>query len=175
MPITLTPEDGTGLADANCYISLADAELYFAAALYPGDWLPGLDDERKKAALITATRTLEASMLWQGRHATETQALEWPRARIARPERGPCVFWPNNAMPQPVKDACCEMAKLLLASDRSAPSETEGLKKIGLGSGAVDIEFDTARGKAPVVTDEIAEILAPFGRRKGGMMVKTSR
>lgn len=174
MAITLTPEDGTGIAGANSYISVADADAYFEAALYPGDWAT-LPDERKKAALITATRTLEGAMIWKGRHTTDDQGLQWPRQGIPRPDRGPGALWPSDEVPQAVKDATCEMAKLLLTSDRSAPAETEGLKKVGLGNGAVELEFDSTKAKPKAVTDEIAEMLAPFGSRKGGMMIRTTR
>lgn len=174
MPITIIEEDGTGKADANSYISEADAAAYFDTTLYPGGWTAATD-EQKKAALITATQTIDAEMVWRGSQNTEEQALAWPRTRAEHDGFAFTVFWPSDEIPRPLKAATCEMAKLLLASDRSAPSETDGIKSLGLGQGAVEIEFDVAASKPKTITDAVAAILAPLGRRKAGSTVKLSR
>ena len=69
-----------GSASANSYMSLADADTYLEAHLEAETW-SAIDDERKKAALIGATRELD-SLIWVGRRSTEFQSLAWPRIYV---------------------------------------------------------------------------------------------
>ena len=75
----LIVEDGTGLSDANSYVSLAFAENYFFC-LGKSDEFTGTDGE-KSAKLITATIWLDGSYKWRGSIAQPLvpQALAWPR------------------------------------------------------------------------------------------------
>lgn len=77
--MAFTPEDGTGLADANSYSDVATADSYFAdrnnaawAALTTGN---------KQAALIAATDYIDAvfGAFFRGVPVSETQALCFPR------------------------------------------------------------------------------------------------
>lgn len=77
-----TPEDGTGLPDANSYIDVAYADAYF---LDRGNaaWA-ALDTTKKQNALIGATDYVELrwGSKFKGSLATETQALAWPRLYV---------------------------------------------------------------------------------------------
>ena len=115
MAITLTVEDGSGLADANTYVSQADADAYFANRAN-ASWAAATDDA-KAAALIQATQYLDARYTFKGVRLTETQALEWPRQEppfVASVGVWRDVFEvPSDFLAWPVqrvKDACCEAA-----------------------------------------------------------------
>lgn len=73
----MTVEDGTGLEDANSYVSLEEANEYNALR---GNTWTGTDSE-KEAALIRATSYLDGTYgsVWPGYRSSSHQALDWPR------------------------------------------------------------------------------------------------
>lgn len=106
----LIVEDGTGLATANTYVSLADVELYFedrGITAWTGT------DALKEAALIRATFALDGlyGTKWYGDRSSSTQALDWPRTNA----------WDKDGygltgVPYKVVYACCEAALLELTT-----------------------------------------------------------
>ena len=75
MALTLIKEDGTGKADANSYASVADAEAYHEGHLYATAWT-GATAEQKAAALVMATRLIDAQFQFNGVRTNEGQALQ---------------------------------------------------------------------------------------------------
>ena len=100
MAVTLIVEDGTGIVDANSYISEAEYLAYWTnrgnatAIAITGDPL--------KSLLIQATDYIEIVYygLWQGERLTTTQALEFPRI----------IDSVDVGVPERLKKACCELA-----------------------------------------------------------------
>lgn len=118
MSITLTPEDGTGLPNANTYVSQSTADAYFADRANAA-WA-ALSADQKASALIQATQYLDARYTFIGQTLTTTQALQWPR-QPAQPNypgipgypvpiyatpTDQRYVWPNRNLTQ----ACCELA-----------------------------------------------------------------
>lgn len=83
MAIQYTVEDGTGLAGANAYSTLAQLAQYAENRNRLDAW-DLLDDEVKQAASIVATQYMQArwSGQWKGYPASGTQALDWPRIAV---------------------------------------------------------------------------------------------
>ena len=106
---TIIVEDGTGIDNANSYITLADAETYFANK---GELGFAGDDDFKKQNLINATTSVDA--LYGPRYISflrdnVTQALLWPREQIwDRHSRR----IDNGDIPVKLQDAQCEIALL---------------------------------------------------------------
>ncbi len=76
MAILITVEDGTIVANANSYISVAEARTY---AENRGVVLP-VDNDKVAAMLIQATDFLESKCcLYAGTKTDPAQSLEWPR------------------------------------------------------------------------------------------------
>lgn len=94
-------EDGTGLAEAESYISVADADSY-CSKLGHAAWLAGLAEDKKETALRQATSYIDARYPFRGEKLTDDQALEWPRAGMPRPQKR-------------ILDATCELAVRALA------------------------------------------------------------
>ncbi len=109
-------------ASSNSYVSVSDADAYFATTPRASRWEAVSTDDK-------ANFLLEA-MLWvenqnyMGSRATTTQALEWPRIggvgrRVLNTMTTSSLIdqrgreWVSTAIPQPVKDAQCEMALAL--------------------------------------------------------------
>lgn len=107
----LIVEDGTGLADANGYISVTDADAFFTAradAAWTGS------SAAKEAAIIRATDYIEGRFggRARGSRLTETQALAFPREEFDHPELGVI-----SGVPAQVARACALFAKRALTVD----------------------------------------------------------
>lgn len=77
--MALIVEDGTGMPDAEAYISVADAAAYLASR---GDTSFGeLAAPAQEAALRQAADYMAAAYgpKWCGKRMADTQALDWPR------------------------------------------------------------------------------------------------
>lgn len=91
--MALTTEDGSGLADAESYVSVADCTTYAAAH---GLAFTGTESEQE-AKLRRATQYLDTEYTFKGERLTQTQALAWPRTVVP-------------GIPREIVGACCELA-----------------------------------------------------------------
>ena len=79
MAATLVVEDGTGKADANTYISLADYGTYIGDR----ELTDSATDAVKTGRIIQAKDWLESQeKRYQGSKNSDTQSLVWPRAWV---------------------------------------------------------------------------------------------
>lgn len=109
MVATFTVEDGTGVAGANSYLSIADADQYhFDIGTAATSW-DDLTDAQKQQALRNATRYLDNQYgrRWKGSRTDRVNVLDWPRAFVIDTD-GFTVE--SNVVPQGLKDACAEAA-----------------------------------------------------------------
>lgn len=115
--MTITVEDGTGLANADAYISEADADIYFAA-IANATWA-GATTSAKEQAIVKATRYMEKRFgnKWKGIIASSTQALGWPRDYVYD-ERGTEL---DDQVPTAIAHACAEYAVHALTNDLIPP------------------------------------------------------
>jgi hypothetical protein len=91
--MALVVEDGTGLANAESYVSVANCVAYATAR---GGVFPGTDVPGSEAALRRATAFIDNTYRTRFtgyRTFRRAQALEWPRV-------GAYVYIPNNASDQ---------------------------------------------------------------------------
>ena len=173
MPLTLTPEDGTGLASANSFASVAEADTYHEGVVtaHRSTW-DGASNETKEESLVMASRLLDRKTSWPGSRLTGTQALSWPR------DGAECDGHdvPSNLVPVPVKDATSELARLLIANDLTVDQDQNQLEGIGLGKGALEIKFNgKVKARIPSIVDDL---LGCYGDLEGGggfRIAKTSR
>ena len=133
MALTLIKEDGTGKVDANSYATAAECDAYHDGHLYATAWT-GASEESKAAALVMATRLIDAQYQFGGFRAHSEQALQWPRIECPDPNRAR-VLWgiqrpecvPLDLVPAAVVAATCELARELLIADRTAAPPGQGL------------------------------------------------
>lgn len=171
MALTLTLEDGTGLANSNSFASVAEADGYHDGHLYPATWT-GASNDTKEAALVMATRILDRKTRWEGERVKSTQALAWPRSD------GECNGFdiPSNIVPQPVKDATAELARLLIGEDLTAEVAQNELESIGLGKGALDIKFNgKPKKQIPSIVDDLLGCYGDLATGGGFAQVGTVR
>lgn len=154
----------------NSYISVADATTYFATRLYSTAWTSASADEMAQA-VITATRAIDRQLL-KGRKYVSTQALAFPRCYTVDPQAvseytsNTRLTWGDgwyceSAVPQAVKDACCEEAICLLERGDSNRLKTqrEGLTNAS-GNGVTETYAPYA-GKG-ILSQEAKELMRRY-------------
>jgi hypothetical protein len=103
----ITIVETAGAANANSFVSVAEADAYLETRLNSTAWT---GTEPKKQALVEATRELSA-IGWQGYRASDAQALAWPRFNAPDPDgTSDFVYFDTAEIPQRIKDATCELA-----------------------------------------------------------------
>lgn len=165
MSIVLTVENGTGLHNANAYVSVEDCNTFNNERPYATSWLAvGLED--KKRAIIMATRLLDEHIDWYGQSkrshnldlsTAERQALSWPRSGVSDSD-GYTVD--QDTIPTWLKNATSEFARFLALEDRTIDPATAGFSKIQLGT--LQIEVD-AEDRAGVIPRGVVHMVAQYG------------
>lgn len=168
MAVTLTKEDGTGLANSNAYTNRAFADVYHEN-LGRTAWATYTNAVRD-SALIQATLYLDAKYAgrFRGTKADEDQALEWPREDAVDPYGFDLVL-----VPSALAKACAELALYAaggenlfqVAADGSAPVGIKRVKRV-VGPITKEIEYAgaaSARGSYP----QVAMLLAPLLQSAG--------
>lgn len=170
--------------NSNSYLTLEEAEAYFAGRLNADAWESASDADKEKA-LLMACRHIESLRLRVRRRpygypdepvdylgatwdvvapASATQALSFPR-RKDKDHDG------NFAIPERVKQAQCEEALALLA--RGAEEERRrALQAAGVTSFSVDglsESYAPGAGQHPLLSAQARTLLAPF-MDKGGVI-----
>ena len=174
MALVIVKEDGTGRVDANSYASWADGDAYFAGHAYPTPWVFQITQyaASPEPALVMATRLIDAYCRFDGFKKSVAQALQWPRQAVVDREAdfgvagvglvrqawpvGP-VYLSADVVPACVVQATCEMARELLAVDRTGAPLGEGLKSSSV-SGSTFV-FDK-NDRRPVLTSTVIALLS---------------
>ena len=153
MAVTVVVEDGTGLSNANSYVSVADLRDYFAVVPDAAAFHT-LTDDVLSQYVVWATRTLDQKTFWQGYRATDTQILEWPRKYVTD-KYGNTVA--SNIVPLQVKAVTYELARWLKDNDPADGQDVQSLKQITVD--VVDIVFQdqTTQTSWPTIFNQIID------------------
>lgn len=135
--MALITENGTGLANAESYISVADADAYHAARSNAA-WSSASTDS-KEAALRKATSYIDARYVFSGFMASPSQALLWPRIGVVL--NGFNLV--SNAIPVKVKNACAELALIALTESLTLAVESQAVESKTVGP--ISISYGQAR------------------------------
>jgi hypothetical protein len=158
MPLDATP----GSQSANSYATVAEADAYHLTRLHNAQWSSATNDV-KEAALIWAARLLDQET-WKGYRSTELQAMRWPRYDVVDADG-----YTLNGVPRILKDSQSELAFLLLQSDRTADSGTEGFSRIKVDVLELEIDkFDRVQKVSPAVASMLRPLLATGTRMERG-------
>ncbi len=162
-------EDGSGVANANTYVDPAGAYAtdYVAGHRYATLWA-ALDASGKEAVIRQATRTLDALVAWKGQRSKRDQALAWPRRGMVSDG----YVLTDSTIPANLKAALMEMAFALAERNRTSDTgTTQGVKKLSLGEGALEIELgegDPASEPVDMVPPFVLQLLREFGATSTG-------
>ena len=150
--LVITP----GAANANSYCSLVEAEAYHETHLYATPWTDA-DEDSQIAALIWATRLLDEQVDWKGYVTSLTQSLRWPRSMVIARDRQ--QYFDNASIPTFLKNATAELARHLLAGDRTKE------RSIGITSvvaDTVEVVFDKHDVK-PILPPSVVSLVQAYG------------
>jgi len=143
-----------GGSASNSYLTLSQANDYFANRLYSTDWT-GATDPNKEAALIMATQLLDANTDFTGAIASDTQALSWPRSGMVT-RNGVAI--PEDELPADLKNATAELALSLLKTDRTAESDVEAQGITKIKAGPVELNF-SGDGAATIIPSNVRALM----------------
>lgn len=177
--MALIVENGTGIANADSYISVTDCDTYLANRGYT-TWATLLTAEKENCLRRATGYMVQMYRLrWKGTRAQANQALDWPRNFVEREDYtyptlngstfiGGYFYYPDNVVPQEVKDACCELA-FRAGSGELAP-DVGRLKKRSKVD-VLEVEYESY-AKPYTVYRAIDGFLAPLlkGAGNGNMM-----
>jgi hypothetical protein len=110
--MSLIVEDGTGLATAESYISVADASTYHTA-FGNAAWAALASDTVREQRLRKATRYMIQAFRfrWDGTRHFAAQKLDWPRLYVPIKDFGFILnYYDPDSVPTDVKNACAELA-----------------------------------------------------------------
>lgn len=125
-----------GLATANSYVTVAEADAYFSDSFGRPLWItPATTADVKATLVVYASRLLDQYMEWAGSRATDTQSMEWPR--IGAYDRFGAMI-PSDQIPKQVKYAVFELAYYALENNGlSFADQTIDSVKVG----SIQVEF----------------------------------
>lgn len=162
---TLVVEDGTGLSNANSYVSVADADTYHDSRLHSEAWA-GTDADKGRA-LIWATRLLDEQIEWLGYKTKTTQALGWPRWGLYDREG---LLISGTSVPAWLKNATAELARQLIEADRATDAGAPHVSSKTVGP--LSISYATASGQALTIIPPSVRSLVPIQMLKPGRVMR---
>lgn len=143
----LIVEDGTVVAGAESYISVADANTYHAARGNT-NWATISEAEAEQALRRATDYLVQVYRLkWDGVRFSGAQALDWPRSFVRNKDQSfgnlyPIVgyfYYPSDYIPPELKNACAEMA-FKAASGELAPDLDKTVIKEKID--VLEVEYD---------------------------------
>jgi len=167
--MSLVVEDGSGLATAESYASVAAADAYWADRSEPTAWA-GADTAAKEVALREATEYLDGryGSRWKGCRANPTvQALDWPRSSVLDRDG---YYVASDELPTNLVRAAIEAAGRQVSADLApdVDSDDVGIAATTVKAGSVSESVEYAGTKA--VSDRLVKVerlLAPLMRPPG--------
>lgn len=160
MAISIIVEDGSIVANANSYVSVADARTYAANR---GVSMP-IDDDEVAAMLIQAVDYLEAQACrYQGKRTSTAQGLEWPRRGVLL--HGDEV--PVDVIPKSLIGAQVQLAMAISAGFDLQPniSPQDYITRETVGPITTEFADPVAVGIMPTFTAANALLAPLFGER----------
>jgi hypothetical protein len=180
--MALIVEDGTAKTDAESYIGVTDANTYHANR--GNTTWTALTDEQCEQALRKATdyMTQVYRLRWKGYRVTATQALDWPRSMVERPDFAytsvngyttidGMYYFPSDEVPVEVQRACAELALIASTTDLNPSISRRTIReKVDV----IEVEYDP---HSPLYTQfrAIDGMLAPFLTSVSGAFRKVVR
>lgn len=161
-----------GSASANSYLTLADAQAIIDGLVEDADvtaWASATTDQKNRA-LYTATQRLDRER-YLGARATDTQALQWPRTGVRKPDtyintytvgfpfRISTDYFTDAEIPDQIKRAQVVLAVYLNNNpDGIGLSGLEDYKNVKIGS----IDVTPNLGYGAVGADKVPPIMERY-------------
>lgn len=145
--MALVVEDGTGLAQADSYISVEQADTYMTRMGHDA-WVTAAQDDKEKA-LRQATQYVDSRYRYKNQPLKPEQSLEWPRIGLP---------WPIKR----VVDATCELAiRALTANLYADVAPTDAVKSETIGP--ISTVYQESKNGGQVQYVLVDDLLRPLG------------
>lgn len=170
MPIAIVATPGA--ADANSYLTLAAAQAIIDGFVQDADvtaWASATTDQKNRA-LFTATQRLDRER-YLGARATDTQALQWPRTGVRKPDtyintyavgfpfRITTDYFTDTEIPTQIQYAQVVLAAYLNNNpDGLGLSGLEDYKNVKIGS----LDVTPSSGYGPVGVDKVPPLMERY-------------
>lgn len=169
MPLIV--ESGSGKTDAESYVSVSDADAYWADR-NDSTW-SNASTGAKEAALRNAAEYLDGTYTWRGTKATRDQGLDWPRTGVID-EEGYQVN--SNIVPEAVKAAQYRLALEALSADLLAATDKGAVKRERTKADVIETETEyqnsSPQKQYPFVDRLLAGLITG---QTGGVVVRLLR
>lgn len=163
--MTLIVEDGTGLSNAESYISVTDADTYIAAYRGANATWDSATVASKEVAARQATQYLDGTSRWKGVKEFSTQALDWPR-NFAYDENN-IAF---DGIPAKLEQATAEVMFLIVTGETITETITKLSQTIREKVDVIEVEYSegaSVQPYFPIITRLISDLVisgASMGR-----------
>ena len=159
MAATLVQEDGSGLSNANTYLTLAEYETYIDSR----GLTDNTSDDAKTGRIIQAMDWLEArDARYKGRKNSDAQALVWPRSWVVVYGYGLTA----NEIPQQLKDAQAQLVYDSATIDIYNVSDGRAIKKEKVDVLEVEYSDNGVTNVQPIFA-KVEAILRPLYKSGG--------
>lgn len=172
MAITITIEDGSNVANANSFVTIAEARAY---AVERGVTLSATDDD-VAVQIIKAKDYLESfANRYQGEMTNADQALQWPRTDVYI--SGSETAFPSNAIPKQLKSAQSSLVIAISEGVDIMPnySAADFVTEETVGPITTKYADPTKIGITPTLTNVEALLQPLFGSTATGFALRTLR
>lgn len=155
MPIVV--ETGSGLPNADSYVSVAEADTYHLAFTSGTAWSSATTTDKERA-LRVATQFIDTRYgpRFQGRRVDLQQSLQWPRAWVTDNDGFDIA---SDVVPTKVRHATCELARRALSADLVTDSKTGEIRRTLVEIGPIKKEVEYESGQSEQVLYTIVEDL----------------
>lgn len=147
MPLIV--EDGSGLTDADAYVSVAEADAYNLSSANSAAWTAATTSA-KELAIRQGTAYLDNlyRLRWLGRRFSDSQALSWPRAFVVDEDGFAIAAY---FIPTRLKRATVEAAIRALAGSLMADLADPGMvSRVRKKVGPIETETEYVGGNSPI-------------------------
>lgn len=179
LPTTFIVEDGTVVADANSYATIAFADSYFLNRGNAPEW-SGATVAAKQAALRRATFYIDDIYLgyWRGRAVSSLQELSWPRSGVVDSRSG--ISHTSAEVPNRVKRATCEVAFRVITGVSLQPDIEAGgggvsSSSFSVGPISFNESFSGVQGTAPRFPVVDSQLVGLLSMLPGSGLVRVTR
>lgn len=156
--MAIVVEDGTGLENADSYVSVADADAYLS--VLPSDatatWY-ALTETEKENSLKWATRTLDTKAVYEGTKTYPSASLRWPRSYVCDKDGNEVD---DESVPRQITSATVEMVRILLEEDITQGQDISNLRRILVDVIEIEFQEDTTQSR---LADYLNSVLGPLG------------
>lgn len=179
MAATIIVEDGTGVADANCYFTIDELTAYYEAHPYAAV-VTALSADMKIRCSIGACRKLDVSSDIRGMKVAWDQDMEWPRLGVvidvdpaAAAGVGAVVITgdenvlatgagaiPGNVVPKRWKQACMELVRFEAIKDRDVAFDKPAVVREKID--VIEREFTKDGAGFDLIPEIVQRMVKPF-------------